>query len=90
MKHSSKIEQYEGSLEELAEDLGNLRYDALAKFLGLLSAKIATDGAKDTARGRHRLGASLQESSEKLAEAVKPIEQAWYICEPYMKEAEIH
>ncbi|MEO1765306.1 MAG: pentapeptide repeat-containing protein [Cyanobacteria bacterium J06629_18] len=30
MKHKNYIEKYDGSLEHLAEDIGNLRYDALA------------------------------------------------------------
>jgi ubiquinone biosynthesis protein UbiJ len=82
MKHTKNREKYDGNLTELAEDLGNLRYDALAEFLGRLSAKIAADGAKDAARGRHHLGKCLQESSERIAEAMRPMEQAWRICEP--------
>ena len=33
MKHKIYIEKYDASLEELSEDIGNLRYDILADLL---------------------------------------------------------
>jgi hypothetical protein len=89
MKHPCNIDKYKGSLEELAESIGNLRYDALAEFLELLSTKIATDGAIDTERGRLQLGKCLHDSSGKIAGATKSIKQAWRICEPYMDKEEV-
>ncbi|MCC3405754.1 MAG: hypothetical protein JGK17_09210 [Microcoleus sp. PH2017_10_PVI_O_A] len=49
MIHPQNVEKYAGNLTELAEDVGNLKYDALAEFLHVLSAKIEKDGAKDKA-----------------------------------------
>jgi len=40
MIHPKHIDRFNGSLTELAEDLGNLQYDVLAEVLGLLAAKI--------------------------------------------------
>ena len=40
MIHPKQIDRFNGSLTELAEDLGNLQYDVLAEVLGLLAAKI--------------------------------------------------
>jgi len=84
MVHRENIERYPGSLRELAEELGNLRYDALADFLRLLAAKLEADAAKDRGRGRPRLAAALGASAEGVVAAAAHIEQAWRICEPHM------
>jgi hypothetical protein len=84
MKHADCVEKYPGTLAELAEELGNLRYDALAVFLASLSAKLEEDSLKDAARGRKKLAATLHAASSELAEAAGAIEKAWVICEPRM------
>ncbi len=89
MVHHQNIEKYRGSLPQLAEDIGNLKYDALADFLHLLSVKIESDAASDKARGRVQLASSLQNCSNHLAKAATQIEQAWHISEPYMTTAPI-
>lgn len=83
-EHKSEIEKYNGSLEELARDLGDLRYDALAEFLKNLSFKVKADGEKDGSRGRKKLAKALKNSSEKLKESAKDIDEARRISEPYM------
>lgn len=85
MIHKDEVENYQGSMEELAEEVGNLKYDALANFLALLSEKIEKDGAKDASRGRIQLAGNLQVCAEKLKEAQSSIDKAWIISEPYMK-----
>lgn len=84
MKHPEKIEKYDGALTQLAEDLGNLRYDALADFLRDLSKKIKADGKQDEARGRTQLANSLFNCAQVLDEGAKAIDKAWKISEPYM------
>lgn len=88
MIHLDHVQKYDGSLAELAEDIGNLRYDALADFLRALSDKIASDGAKDYARNRVKLAAHLQHCAEKVHEAAIDCDQAWRICEPFMRSDE--
>ena len=84
MNHNTLIKNYHGSIESLVEDIGNLRYDALADFLHLLSEKIQSDGEKDEARKRHQLASALFECSKKLEESKMAIDVAWKISEPYM------
>ena len=86
MKHPEKVEKYDGSLDLLAEDLGNLKYDALADFLRALSAKIQVDGTKDQERGRKQLANSLFSCAQSVQEAAQAIDKAWKISEPYMKK----
>ena len=37
MRHPDKIEKYNGTIDELAKDITNLRYDILAQLLDKLS-----------------------------------------------------
>lgn len=84
MIHRSEITNYSGTMEELAEEIGNLKYDALARFLELLAHKIEADGKKDESRGRVQLSGNLYKTAEKLLESKTYIEKAWVICKPYM------
>jgi hypothetical protein len=83
MKHADQVERYPGTLAELAEELGNLRYNAPADFLAALSAKIGSDSERDAARGRKRLATELRAASAELTIAADAIERAWAICEPH-------
>ena len=84
MTHYDAVQNYAGSLAALAEDIGNLRYDALAEFLTLLAAKIAQDGQKDAGRGRSQLAAVLHSSAAELAASAEHIEKAWQVAKPFM------
>lgn len=84
MPHDTTVTRYAGTLPELADDLGNLRYDALAAFLQDLSAKLERDGRADSERGRKKLAASLQSCAAHLAEAARETETAWRIAAPFM------
>ena len=87
-KHHETIRHYPGTLEELANELGNLRYDALALFLQSLHRKLADDAAADQNRGRGRLAAMLRASAEYTSHAASAIENAWIISAPYMAHAD--
>ncbi|PCI21306.1 hypothetical protein COB64_00280 [Candidatus Wolfebacteria bacterium] len=85
-QHKPEVEKYNGSPEELVKDLGDLRYDALSKFLKELSQKIKADGEKDAHRERTKLAHALKNSSEKLMESASYINEAWEISKPYMND----
>lgn len=85
MIHETTIKKYDGTLKDLANDMGDLQYDALAKFLEYMATKIAEDGAKDRARGRTQLAKCLEKSADLIGKSTKEMEKAWGICEPYMK-----
>jgi hypothetical protein len=71
--------------ENLPEDLGNLRYDALTKFLEALSEKLTKDGDKDEARGRTQLAMALKTAGQAIHGAAGWIDVAWKISKPYME-----
>lgn len=86
MIHRSGLPHYQDDWKKLAEELGDLRYDALADFLSALSDKIALDAGEDEARGRHKLASKLHESAAQLSGAGNAIAKAWEICAPFMKK----
>ena len=87
MVHRESVEGFDGSLAQLADDIGDLKYDSLAEFLRLLAAKVERDGAKDQARGRARLAVALQSSAAHIAAAAVSIGTAWRVSKPYMIES---
>jgi len=84
MKHTQIIENFAGPHEQLAEDLGNLYYDALAEFLIVFAAKMARDSEADRSRGRPRLAAELDACDQHLDAAARHIRAAWDICAPHV------
>jgi hypothetical protein len=85
--HRETVERYPGTLAELAEQLGDLRYDALAEFFRLLAVKLDRDAGRDDARGRVRLAAALRAARDRLADAATQVGEAWRISEPHMRDA---
>lgn len=85
MIHKDKIDNYNGSMEELAEDLGNLKYNALGDFLELLATKIQKDSNKDRSRARVKLAKQLDDCANHLNQSAEAAHEAWRICKPYMK-----
>jgi hypothetical protein len=89
MIHKLRLHDYNKSFEELAENIGDLRYDKLAKFLFLLSKKIKKDGEKDFKSGRIKLAKSLDLASEALNDSAKNIELSWDISMPFILPKDI-
>lgn len=83
-KHKKDVEKYDGSIEELADDISNLHYETLEYFFKRLSDKIFLDSIKDSEGGRHKLGSALNNAHLDLNKVKKHIGEAWKISEPYM------
>lgn len=86
MKHTHTINNYHGTMEQLAEEIGDLFYDSLADFLHLLSEKLHRDANADLARQRFKLGGHLKECSLHLERASHEIQRAWTLCEPHVPQ----
>ena len=85
MKHNTHIPHYPDH-KQLAEEIGNLRYDALAEFFVALDEKIKKDEQADDARKRYKLSTALYYISYNLGWCIPAAKKAWEICKPYMKE----
>jgi hypothetical protein len=85
MKHSTKIEKYDGTTEELAEDVGNTRYDFSENFYKLLSEKYLSDAKHDKELGHEQVHSRLIKIAELHKEIQKEFSELWKICEKHMK-----
>jgi hypothetical protein len=84
--HKSTVKGYAGSLEELAIEIGDLKYDALKEFLAHLQTKFDEDSDADFNRGRERLAEALYNTARGIEHAGDQIAEAWKISEPFMKD----
>lgn len=87
MTHETTVTRYPGTLAELADAIGDLRYDALQEFLECVAEKLREDADKDGGRKRHRLESCLRNTADRLDEAAAEIKDAWRIAEPFMRDA---
>ena len=86
MNHPNKIENYDGTLEDLAKAIGNLSYDKTAEFIEKLADDIERQADADYERGRIKLAKRLYKTADNLYKSKKEMDFAWKICEPYMKD----
>ena len=88
MQHPNDIIKYRGTMEQLANEISNLRYDVLAKLFGDIAYYIQQDRKSDFEKGRYKLAHLLFELSTSCDDCRKITEEIWKVCEPYMKEDE--
>ena len=83
-RHKSHIEHYPNH-KELAEAIGDLRYDSLIELFAELAKKFEKDADADNRRGRTRLSDKLGEIHFGFIKQTAAMEGAWEICKPYME-----
>jgi hypothetical protein len=84
-KHPVFIDKYSKSMEELPDDVGNLRYDALRDFLDGIAKNIAMQAKNDRERGRNDLSTNLDEASNKIMLARNAIDVAFKISRRHIE-----
>lgn len=85
-KHKDYVKNYNGSLKELAEDIGNLKYDALEVFLKHLSKKLYKDSNKDFKNNKNKLSKQLFNAAMRIEFVIISIKKAWEISKPFMEK----
>lgn len=81
MNHPKTIEKYNGSQEELCEDIWNLDYDALVKHFELLKNKFGKDAINDPHSKVAKYLANIAQALQQMLENdVKPMADH---CRPY-------
>lgn len=84
--HETEIKKYSGNLKELAKDIVDLRYDALAEFINELNKNILECSIKDEQKGYMALSIKLKLISNDLNFIYNQFLGAWNICKKYMPE----
>lgn len=85
-RHPITLEKYAGSLDDLAKDVTQMRYDVVAKLFGSVAGNMHADAKADRTRGREQLATKLERIAHALDEAKEEMDAAWEICKPYMKK----
>ena len=85
-KHPTGVEGWSGTLEELAQAIGKMRYDQVAEFVRYFARHTESEAEKDATDGKVMLSSKLFSASKYLYLAQVGYDQAWKICKPYMKE----
>lgn len=88
-KHTMKVKGVGFELDELAERVGELYYDALSTFLHQLSWKLERDAKADAERGREKLALSLYESAKQIKKSSESMQDAVRIVNPYIFKWEV-
>lgn len=80
MTHPKKVEGFNGTLEELAKNVGNMTYDQTARFIQLLAEDLERQAEEDLKKGRRKLANKLYGTAEGLNNAYSEMNDAWKIC----------
>ncbi len=80
MTHPKKVEGFNGTLEELAKNVGNMTYDQTARFIQLLAKDLEKQAEEDLKNGRKKLANKLYGTAEGLNNAYYEMNDAWKIC----------
>ncbi|OGJ12513.1 hypothetical protein A3K82_03185 [Candidatus Pacearchaeota archaeon RBG_19FT_COMBO_34_9] len=86
MKHPTKVEKYSGTSQELAKDIGRMRYDAVAEFYNYLGDDLMEQARADRARGNIQLAGKLESTAQKFYEARDKMFDIWNLCKKHIKE----
>jgi hypothetical protein len=83
MKHKDQLENYGGTLEDLATNVTDLRYDLLNEFLYHLKYGIEKDSEADNDRCRPQLADALYQTYLNLEKANYFMNKAYYMGESH-------
>jgi hypothetical protein len=84
MKHPTEIINYNGTMEELARDIANLRYDSLSELLNKLASELSVDQKKDFNSERYQVSSLLYDLSVVINDGKKITDKLWKICKNFI------
>jgi len=83
--HLTEIEKYNGAMKELARDIADLRYDALAELINEIGEYIKQDAKRDDEKGRRYLASGLYRTYHLCIETAQVLNFIWkHFCEKHM------
>ena len=83
--HKNYCENYNGTLDELAVDVGAMTHQARAEFFKSLASYVSNQQINDSKRGRIKYAAILQEIAIMLENIAESESRAWNICQSRTK-----
>lgn len=85
-KHSTTVEGFNGTPEELAERICALRYDELALLFARCAVVLICDANKDAEAGRRELAVKLTTCASHASLLSMQVADAMRLCAKYMHE----
>jgi len=86
MRHPDYTKGYDGTLQELAQAVGNMRYDSIGEFIQYLADDLTRQAEGDRKQGRAQLASKLEQTARELGEAKGSMDKVWKLCAPYMTD----
>jgi hypothetical protein len=83
-KHPVGVPGWDGTLEELAQAVENLRYDKTAEFLEHLSNSFTKRSKSDREAGKPKLSNALYSAAHRTTVVRDYVWDAWIVCKPFM------
>jgi len=87
-KHPLDIPGWDGSLEELADAVENMRYDKAYAFVHHLSRAFRKRALRDRVSGKKMLAHNLSQAADHLDATSEAVFKSWVVCKPHMKVEE--
>ena len=84
MKHPTKIEGFNGSIEEAAKAIAQMRYDSIFKFLKAFANEFKKQSKGDKKGGRLQLAKLLSVLALALDFSAETMNKIWKLCKKYM------
>lgn len=84
-KHPLGIPGWDGTLEELADAVENMRYDKAYDFTYYLARAFRKRALRDRIVGKKELANKLTDTANRLDEASCELFNAWAVCKPHMR-----
>ena len=85
-KHPTVVTGYHGSIEQLAKEVCDMRYDKLAEFFQACSLDLKNQAVADANRGRNQLSQKLFRASQTCTELTFQTTAIFELCKPYMAD----
>lgn len=85
-KHKTTIVGYDGTLQELAQAIANLRYDARSMLFKHLEDEYAKLGQIDANTGKPKLAIYQEKAQLALSIVTELDKRSWIMSIPYMKD----
>jgi hypothetical protein len=84
--HPINVVGFNGTLEELAQNIFRMRYDKVSEFLFYVQKEIQRQSEGDALRNRAKLSKLLLEAQQKTGELKKIMDEIFVVCKPFMKD----
>jgi hypothetical protein len=86
--HETEIKKYKGTIQELARDIADLRYDALVSLFNNLGYELSKDKEKNFDAGKHQVSSLLYDLASVCNEGGKLSRKLWDICKKHIPKEE--